>query len=182
MNGAVRSDIRTSIGSNAAVAGVPLTIELTVVDSTNGGAPLAGSAVYVWHCDQQGRYSMYSQGVTDENYLRGVQVADADGKLSFTSIFPACYSGRWPHIHFEVYSSVDQAMAAGSKLATSQIAIPKDICDTVYATDGYSASVSNLSKVSLSTDMVFRDGAELETPTVTGSVGSDLKVALTVAV
>ncbi len=30
--------------------------------------------------------------------------------------------------------------------------------------------------------MVFRDGVELETPTVSGSVDSDLKVALTVAV
>ncbi len=125
---------------------MPLTIEFTVVDSTNDGAPLAGAAVYAWHCDQQGRYSMYSQGVTNENYLRGVQVADANGKLSFTSIFPACYSGRWPHIHFEVYSSLAQATAAGSKLATSQIALPEDVCDTVYATDGYSQSVANLSQ------------------------------------
>ena len=42
---------------------------------------------------------------TDENYLRGVQEADADGKLTFTTIFPACYSGRWPHVHFEVYAA-----------------------------------------------------------------------------
>jgi protocatechuate 3,4-dioxygenase beta subunit len=58
--------------------------------------------VYLWHCDRDGNYSMYSQGVEDENYLRGVQESDADGKLTFISIFPACYSCRWPHIHVEV--------------------------------------------------------------------------------
>jgi hypothetical protein len=38
----------------------------------------------------------------------------------------------------------------------------------VYATAGYEQSLQNLSKVSLDTDMVFRDGYDLETPTITG--------------
>ena len=84
-----------------------MTLELTITDLANGGVPFAGVAVYVWHCDREGRYSMYSQGINDQNYLRGVQVADAAGMVTFTSIFPACYCGRWPHIHFEVYP--DQA-------------------------------------------------------------------------
>jgi hypothetical protein len=40
-------------------------------------APFTGVAVYVWHCDREGRCSLYSSGVTEENYLRGVQIADA---------------------------------------------------------------------------------------------------------
>ena len=84
----VRSDIRSSFGSSTTVAeGVPLTIQLTVQDAEC--APLAGAAVYVWHCDRDGNYSMYSDAAADENYLRGVQEAADDGTLSFTTIFPA---------------------------------------------------------------------------------------------
>jgi protocatechuate 3,4-dioxygenase beta subunit len=181
-SGIVREDIRSSFGSSSGTAaGVPLTIELTVLDSSTGAA-IPGAAVYLWHCDQDGNYSLYSQGVTNQNYLRGVQEADANGRVSFQSIFPACYSGRWPHIHFEVYSTLSDATSAGRPAATSQIALPKDTCDAVYATDGYSQSVNNLKGVSLQSDMVFSDGADQETPTVSGSVASGLTVALTVPV
>ena len=103
------------------------------------------AAVYLWHCDRDGRYSLYSQGVTDQNYLRGVQAAGSDGVVTFTSIFPACYSGRWPHIHFEVYPNLAAATDDANKIATSQIALPKDTCDAVYATDGYAQSVRTMS-------------------------------------
>ncbi len=106
--GIVRADIRSSFGAASGTAeGVPLRIELTVVEADTGAA-LPGAAVYLWHCDRNGDYSLYSQAVAEENYLRGVQAADAAGKLAFTSIFPAAYSGRWPHAHFEVYPSVER--------------------------------------------------------------------------
>ena len=112
-SGVVRSDITRSFGDASGVAeGVPATIEMTLLDVAGGGSPLAGAAVYVWHCDIDGQYSMYGQDVAGENYLRGVQESDKDGKVAFTSIFPAAYSGRWPHIHFEVYESVDAAASA----------------------------------------------------------------------
>jgi protocatechuate 3,4-dioxygenase beta subunit len=181
-SGIVRSDIRSSFGSASGVAGgVPTTIKLTVVEA-GAGDPVSGAAVYLWHCDRDGNYSLYSPSVTNENYLRGVQETDSSGTATFTSIYPACYSGRWPHIHFEVYPSLDEATSAGSTLATSQIALTEDVSRTVYATDGYSQSVSNLSQVSLATDMVFSDGAELETPAVTGSVADGYVVALKVGV
>ena len=183
-SGVVRKDIRSSFGSASGVAaGVPLTINLTIQDETNGCAPLAGAAVYLWHCDRDGAYSLYSQGVTDENYLRGVQAADSNGLVTFTSIFPACYSGRWPHIHFEVYPSLAKATDQGNKIATSQIALPKGICETVYATDGYSQSVTNLARVSLASDNVFGDdGGVHELGTMSGSVAGGLTVALAVPV
>ncbi len=180
----VRSDIRSSVGSASGTAeGVPTTFELTVTDTANACAPLAGAAVYLWHCDRDGGYSMYSEGVEDENYLRGVQETDADGKLTFTSIFPACYSGRWPHAHFEVYASVADATGGGEPIATSQLALPQDVCEAVYATDGYEQSVQNLSGVSLDSDNVFgEDGAAQQVPTVSGDVTAGYTASLTFAV
>src|SRR3954454_8495587 len=68
--GIVRHDIRRSFGSSRTLAkGVPLRVNLTVTDAAKDYAPLSGLAVYLWHCDRAGRYSMYSSGVADENYL-----------------------------------------------------------------------------------------------------------------
>jgi protocatechuate 3,4-dioxygenase beta subunit len=182
-SGIVRKDIRASFGSSTTVAaGIPLTIQLTIEDGSDC-APLEGAAVYLWHCDQDGNYSLYSQAVTSENYLRGVQAADANGVVTFASIFPACYSGRWPHIHFEVYPGLDSATDENHKIATSQLALPKATCDVVYATDGYAQSVSNLAEVSLTTDNVFgNDGGVQQIGTVTGDVASGFTVTLTVPV
>ncbi|WP_067684346.1 intradiol ring-cleavage dioxygenase [Actinoplanes awajinensis] len=182
-SGIVRSDIRSSFGTSTTVAeGIPLTFALTLVDLA--GTPLAGAAVYAWHCDRDGNYSLYSTGITDENYLRGIQETDDTGTATFTSIFPACYSGRWPHIHFEVYSSVANATSgAGPIVKTSQIAIPEDVADLVYATDGYSQSVTNLGQITLATDNVFgEDSAARELATVTGSVTAGFVATLTAAV
>jgi protocatechuate 3,4-dioxygenase beta subunit len=182
-DGVVRRDLTRSFGSMSGTAtGVPTTIELTITDVAKNGAPYAGAAVYAWHCDQQGRYSLYSNGVTDQNYLRGVQEAGADGNVTFTTIFPAAYSGRWPHVHFEVYPTLAEATKAGNPIATSQLALPEDICNTVYATSGYEQSVRNMAQTSLARDMVFSDGAEQETPTASGDVDSGITLTLTVPV
>lgn len=182
-SGIVRNDIRRSLGPSSTVAqGVPLTIELTIVDTAKACAPVAGAAVYLWHCDREGRYSMYSQGVTNENYLRGVQVANANGKVKFTTIFPAAYSGRWPHAHFEIYPNLAGATSSSSKLATSQLALPDEVCKAVFATAGYEQSLKNHAQTPLNRDMVFSDGATLQTPVVKGSVGSGYAATLTVGV
>jgi protocatechuate 3,4-dioxygenase beta subunit len=178
----VRSDIRPSFaGLSGTADGVPLTIVLTIVSSSTC-APPAGRAVYLWHCDRLGRYSLYSSGVTNQNYLRGTQEADANGRVTFTSIYPGCYAGRWPHIHFEVYPSLSAATNVANRVATSQIALPKDTSDQVYASTGYDGSARNLSQISLATDNVFSDGASLELATVTGSVAGGFTASLTVAV
>ena len=184
-SGIVREDLRSSFGDASGVAeGVPLSIQLKVYDNgTDGLTPYAGAAVYLWHCDREGRYSLYSDGVTGENYLRGVQVVGEDGSLSFTSIFPACYSGRWPHLHFEVYPSVDDATTASNKLRTSQIAFPEDVCQSVYSTaEGYDASVDNLAQVSLDSDGIFSDGYSLQLAKLSGSVDEGYTLQLNVPV
>jgi protocatechuate 3,4-dioxygenase beta subunit len=182
-SGIVRSDITSSFGSSTTKAeGVPLNITMTINDFANNEAPLAGGAVYVWHCDREGRYSLYSQGVTGENYLRGVQETDGRGQVKFTTIFPACYSGRWPHIHFEVYPSLAKATNSANKIATSQMALPDATCQSVYATSGYQQSRSNISRVSLDNDNVFSDGYDLQMPTVTGDPSSGYQLSFSCAV
>jgi protocatechuate 3,4-dioxygenase beta subunit len=182
LTGVVRGDIRSSFaGLSGTAAGVPLTIELTLVSATTCEV-LAGRAVYLWHCDRGGLYSLYSAGATNQNYLRGVQQADANGKVRFTSIFPGCYAGRWPHVHFEIYPNLTAATDVRNKVATSQLALPKAACDAVYATAGYEASVRNLAGITLATDNVFSDGSARQVATLTGSPSEGYVASLTVAV
>jgi len=181
--GVVRSDIRSSFGSSTTTApGLPVTIEL-IVEDANGCAPIEGAAVYAWHCDTEGRYSMYSDGVTGENFLRGVQPTDASGTARFVSVFPGAYNGRWPHVHFEVYPSVAEATASGRVLATSQIALAPEVCTAVYATPGYETSKRNFPNTTLQSDMVFGDdGAAHQLGSVSGTPESRLTVTLRVPV
>ena len=183
-SGIVRSDIRTSFGEMSGTAeGVPMTLELTIADLANGGIPFAGVAVYVWHCTREGGYSLYSDGVTDQNFLRGVQIAGSSGTVSFTSIFPACYDGRWPHIHVEVYPDQASITDSANAIATSQVALPQDVCEAVYAEEGYEESVSNLAQLSLTSDNVFGDdGGSSQLATVTGDVANGYTVTLPVRI
>ncbi len=183
LSGIVRSDIRSSIaGASGTASGVPLTVRLTLVNTGASCASLAGYAIYLWHCDALGRYSMYSSGVTAENYLRGVQATDSSGVASFTTIVPGCYSGRWPHMHFEIYRSTTTATQYSNKLKTSQLALPAATCQAVYATSGYTGSTANLAAISLASDNVFSDGATTQLATVTGDVSSGYVATLQVGI
>jgi protocatechuate 3,4-dioxygenase beta subunit len=185
-SGVVRSDIRSSFGrSTNAAAGVPLTLRIKLGDAANACAALPGYAIYVWHCTQDGKYSLYT--APDENYLRGVQVADGDGMVAFTTIFPGCYPGRWPHIHFEVYESLDTAIDHRNAVLTSQFALPSDTCKEVYGSaTGYEASIESFARISVDSDNVFRDNSDDEmammTPTLTGSVTDGYVADVTVGI
>jgi len=161
-SGVIREDIRTSIGGLTPVAqGVPVSLEITLVDVRNACAPLGGMAVYAWQCDAEGIYSIYA--AEDRNYLRGVGISDAEGRVRFTTVFPACYQGRWPHIHFEVFSGAEMAVSGKAALLTSQFALPEAECRAVYAANPlYAASIATLAGVSLARDGIFRDSSETE--------------------
>lgn len=181
LSGIWRSDIRASLaGATGTAGGVPLTLTLRLLNTSAGCANLLGLAVYLWHCDREGRYSMYSTGVTAENYLRGVQVADANGQVSFTTVFPGCYAGRWPHIHFEVYRSLAAATAGTGRLKTSQLALPAAASREVYASSGYGASGASFNQITLAGDSVFSDGVTLQSPSSAGSVAAGYTMALDV--
>jgi len=183
-SGVVRRDITSSFGSASATPeGVPLTFTLTLLDNVNGCTPMAGAAVYAWHCDRDGKYSLYDSSLTNENYLRGVQEADSTGQVTFTSIFPGAYSGRWPHIHFEVFESMNNATAAGQVLAVSQIALTQAACDDVYATAGYKRSVTNMLRTTLQSDNVFGDdGGIYQLATMAGSAAAGYTAGLNVTI
>ncbi|AXA96130.1 3,4-dioxygenase subunit beta [Microbacterium laevaniformans] len=182
-SGIVRGDIRSSLDGGATAEGVPLTFTFTLSDLANGNAPYAGAAIYVWHCDAQGLYSMYSDAIVDETYLRGIQVADASGQVTFSTIVPGCYRGRWTHIHFEVYPDAASATNVENQIATSQVAFPQEMLDAVYALSSYPGSSANLADIgSLDNDNVFSDGYELEMGTFSGDTGSGYVGSLSVAI
>ena len=183
-SGVVRQDIRGSFGGSTAQAdGVPLSVTLTLLDNAQGCKPLAGAAVYLWHATRDGKYSLYDQGLENENFLRGVQEADANGQLSFTTIFPGAYNGRWPHIHFEVFESMSNATAAGQILRTSQIAMTEASCNEVYATAGYESSRENFPRTPLARDMVFGDdGGIHQLASTSGTAAAGYSAALNVII
>ncbi|MGX5771645.1 dioxygenase family protein [Microbacterium trichothecenolyticum] len=182
-SGIVRSDITSSLDGGTTVEGVPLSVTFTVTDMANGSVPFEGVAVYAWQCDADGLYSMYSEGVEDETYLRGVQIADANGQVTFQTIVPGCYTGRWTHIHFEVYEDAAAATAGTNAIAISQLAFPQDMLDVVYALDTYPGSARNLSQIGgIDNDNVFGDGYELQMGTFAGDINSGYAGSLVVGV
>ncbi|HEY3047978.1 MAG TPA: intradiol ring-cleavage dioxygenase [Polaromonas sp.] len=185
LSGIVRSDIRSSVGGLSGTAtGVPMTVTLKLVNTASSCASLAGYAIYLWHCTLDGNYSLYSSSILNQNYLRGVQVSDSNGEVTFTTIFPGCYSGRWPHIHFEVYPSLAVATSGSNDVKTSQLAMPAAACSQVYGVaSGYSASVANFAAASLATDNVFSDdSAANQLATVTGDATNGFAATLTVGI
>lgn len=183
--GVIREDLRPSFAGLTPVAeGLRLDLELELVDA-DGCTPLPGRAIYIWHCDTTGLYSLYD--TVEANYLRGVGVADAEGKVRFTTIFPGCYDGRWPHIHFEIFETVAAAVSGEASLLTAQIALPEAECAAVYAADSrYANGTRNLGRITIPTDNVFRDNTEAEiaqqTLTLVGDATSGFRGTLSIPI
>ena len=162
--GVIRDDIRESFsGLSGRAEGVKLDLALTLVDAGNGCAPLPGHALYIWHCDAVGAYSLYDDKAN--NYLRGVGVADEAGIVRFTSIFPGCYPSRWPHIHFEVFASPDEMVTGRDSLLIGQLAFTEADSAAVYAAAEtvYTNGTKNLGRLSLERDGVFRNDSAAQT-------------------
>jgi protocatechuate 3,4-dioxygenase beta subunit len=176
----VRQDLTSSFGNYSGTAsGIPTTFKFTIVDAQTG-SPVPNAAMYLWHCTAEGQYSLYE--VTDQNYLRGMQISDASGKVNFSSIFPGCYSGRWPHCHFEIFDSLEVANSGANARKTSQLALPQHECELAYADSSYGNSLDNLGRLSLTTDGIFSDGWSDQLGTVTGSRAEGFTVNLLVRV
>lgn len=121
--------------------GIALLMTLTLLNKNQGCEPFTNAVVDVWHCDSQGNYSEYGGGtISNKHFLRGRQITDLNGQVSFISIFPGYYRGRAPHIHVEVLNEVNKSVLV------TQIAFPENICNRVYATDDYQGTdyISNL--------------------------------------
>ncbi len=166
---AVRADIRSDLDGTNTQDGVPMTLQLRVVDTAGSCRAVAGAAVYLWHCNRDGNYSTYNSPMnggdfSDRSFLRGVQVTDANGVVTFTTILPGRYDGRAFHIHFEVYDGSD--LSSATKVLTSQIALEDGYIDALYAQVGYTEAAGNITHNS--SDNVFRDGVSRQLMTMTG--------------
>ena len=139
-----RSDIVASADGTNVRTGVPLTLAFGVSTvAASGCAPLANALVDVWHCDAVGSYSDITAGgngnTTGQNWLRGYQLTDSNGKVSFKSIYPGWYQGRTVHIHFKIRTD---AGASGGTDFTSQLFFDDAISDAVFANAPYSTKGS----------------------------------------
>lgn len=180
-----RSDIRTSTASGNTADGVELTFTITLADVNADCAALEGYVIYIWHCNADGEYSLYD--LPSEDYLRGLQTTDANGRVTFTTIVPGTYNGRFPHIHFEVFSSITNATTGRYAVLISQFAVPKDVLATIYAQDTtYASSVNALNATSISSDNVFGDNTDEQviamTLTMSGSVANGYTATATVGI
>lgn len=150
--------------------GTKLTVNITIQNKNNSCEGLEGALVDIWHCDAGGNYSEYggtgmqSTNYTSVHFLRGRQTTNADGLVTFTSIYPGWYSGRAPHIHVHIYN------ASGKSLLVTQIAFPEEISKVVYAQGVYASH--GQADTTNARDNVFSDGVSTELATVTGSASA----------
>lgn len=119
--------------------------------------------------------------------MRRAVIADDEGKVKFTTIFPDCYDGRWPHIHFEVFESVEKAVGGEASVLTEQIALPESESADVYLADSrYSNGTINLGRITLASDNVFGDNSAAEigqqTLDLTGDPSSGYAGTVTIAI
>jgi hypothetical protein len=87
-----------------------------------------------------------------------------------------------PHVHFEVYPTLAKATSAVNRVKTSQFTFPLSTLNEVYTATGYSASVSNLARISYATDNVFADGTLLQMASMSGDMVTGYVADLTVGV
>jgi protocatechuate 3,4-dioxygenase beta subunit len=164
----VRKDITE--GKN----GVPLTLRLTVVDATDGCTPVPGAAVEIWHCDAWGYYSGYTTAnpggsapaesedgstANDGTYLRGYQVANANGVVKFETIFPGWYTPRTCHIHLKVHTGgerEDGTYEGGKVNFTGQLFFADDIAEEIFTLEPYAKHSGTYT--TLDDDMVYDGG------------------------
>jgi protocatechuate 3,4-dioxygenase beta subunit len=165
--------------------GVAFSIEITVQDKNNNCSPLAGALVDIWHCDKDGYYSEYggttmqTVDYTAVHFLRGRQVTDSEGKVSFTSIFPGWYQSRATHIHVHIYN------ASGNSLLVTQIAFPEgtnSAVQLVNAATAYGYTKGMTGYTYNDNDNVFGDGVDTELSTVSGSVSEGYNLTHTINV
>ena len=172
----VRSDITDGR------SGHKMTAKITIGNTNNACVGLAGAIVDIWHCDANGNYSEYggsgmqSANLQSVHFLRGRQVSDSSGLVTFTTIFPGWYNGRATHIHVHIYN------ASGTSLKVTQIAFPEGSGSAVALVNGYTKGMSGYTYNNK--DNVFNnDTAGVQIATVTGNTtdGFELSIKLNVA-
>lgn len=160
--------------------GIASLINLTIVDKTNKCKPLAGAIVDIWHCDKDGNYSEYGNhpmqrnDLTTAHFLRGRQTTDANGRVSYLSVYPGWYHGRAPHIHIEVFDKSERS------LLVTQVAFPEDISNEVYSSPLYASR--GKADTPNNRDNVFADSLSEQIAIVTGNITDGYTLTSTIVV
>jgi protocatechuate 3,4-dioxygenase beta subunit len=162
----IRSDIREGR------SGTPVTLTISVVDTSNNCSPVANANVELWQCDAAGNYSQYGTQ-TAQTYLRGIQTTNNNGEVTFTTIYPGWYQGRATHIHAEVVRN-------GSSVKVTQIAFPESTNAAVYATGVYASRGAN--PTSNARDSIFADSLDSELAAVSGDPTSGYAATFRIAI
>lgn len=176
---AFRTDMTGDLDGANKQDGFPMNLSVTIGKKADKSA-YEGAAVYVWHCNATGHYSQYSGGMNGgdfsaNSFLRAVGVADAEGKVSFTSIMPGRYQGRATHVHFAVFT--DKTLS--KRLLTSQFAFDDTESDAIYkAHSAYSASLDN--PTYNKSDNVFHDGVSNQLLDLSGTASVDAAIHILV--
>jgi protocatechuate 3,4-dioxygenase beta subunit len=176
-----RTDIRTNIDGTSTQTGIPLTLNITVVDTENGCIGLQSAQVDIWHCNAEGVYS--DEGVestTGETWLRGFQLTDSVGNVQFTTIFPGWYQGRTTHIHLRVRSKYSTASSTSDGTNTTQLFFAQATVDTINTTVApYSSHGTN--STTNANDHVYTPETEGKTEvTLTGDTTSGYTANVTI--
>ena len=157
-------------------SGLPLTLTLTIVNANSSCSPVSNASVEIWQCDASGSYSEYSQpgyDGTGKTFLRGLQTSDANGQVTFTTIYPGWYAGRATHIHVDVFRG-------SSLVKTTQIAFPEEVTRAIYATGVYASK--GQSPTTNNSDNVFSDGTQYEMAALSGDTTSGYTATLTIGI
>jgi protocatechuate 3,4-dioxygenase beta subunit len=145
LSGFNRSNILANIDGTSVQQGIPLTLNLTVRDAQKSCAAVGGAQIDIWHCNALGVYS--GEGVEStvgQTWLRGYQLTDANGLVTFTTIVPGWYAGRTTHIHLRVRSSYNNASSTSDGSNTTQVFFPQSLVDSIDTTVGpYSSHGAN---------------------------------------
>jgi protocatechuate 3,4-dioxygenase beta subunit len=130
-----RSDIRSNLDGTETQSGVPLTLTLYVYDSENSCAAYANAQVDVWHCNASGVYSdIAAEQTSSSQWLRGYQITDSAGKVTFTTVVPGWYQGRTTHIHVRIRSSYSEASSTSDGTNTTQVFFSQTLVDSLATT------------------------------------------------
>ncbi len=166
-----RSDIRSNPADGTLSAGTPLQLQLQLLAVQNNRCgPLANAMVDIWHCDADGLYSGVHDRYADtssQQFLRGYQISDAQGRVRFLTIYPGWYPGRAVHIHFKVRADAGNGRM---HLLTSQLYFDDRITDAVYRQPPYAGRTSRYPR-NAQDGIYRRGGSELTMAPVPGAGG-----------
>ena len=171
-----RSDLTTNTTDTNVINGVPLAIQITILQYASGScSPFAGAQVDIWHADAGGVYSDEAvENTLGQTYLRGYQITDSNGLVSFNTIFPGWYSGRTVHIHLMIRTF----SASGNPTLefTTQLFFDDALTTSILARAPYNASGTR--NTTNSTDSLYNSQTQLSLSATSSGYTSAITLAI----